>query len=202
MENYGYLDKEELTSYDRYVLNKKDRAEATPSYSSGNNKTTAKVQNDNCNTRECKKYNEDFEFKQENVVEKNEEKRRYNAYDKYMFKELSRTAPTEGKVMTREEFYSSSVAKPHIKAKLFGKMFNNVNFKKGGKLILILYVIIVIALASILIVANTTDIASNESANATVNTTQAEKSLVSSMTIEEETEESNWFDRLCDAMNK
>jgi hypothetical protein len=60
-----------------------------------------------------------------------------------------------------------------------------------------------VALASILIVANTSDAYKNNFANASQNSVVENKGVVTSMTIEENnSEQDNWFDRLCDAINK
>lgn len=191
MENYYYLDKEELTSYDKYVLSKRnahvENASAFPY-----------IEQEKPIRKEKDVFFEEFQPKK---IE--EEKRKFNDYDKYLFSQLNRTGPSNEKILTENEFYSSSVEKKHKKQKESSKVFNNVTFKKGGKIILALYVIIMVTLASILIVANTSDTLKHDFANATQNSVVESKAIVTSMTIEENnSEQDNWFDRLCDAMNK
>ncbi|HOO22336.1 MAG TPA: hypothetical protein PKY53_01495 [Clostridia bacterium] len=184
MENYAYFDRDGLTAYDKYVLSKKNAQVEEPVYSA--NKVNAFVPVN------------DFAVCEKPIVEKSA-KRKLSEYDKYLYEQLSRTTPGE-RVMTEDEFYSCE--RQEKPGKTMRKLFNNVTFKKGGKLILAVYVIIVIALASILIVANTTDTLSSDFASATVTGTE-NKGIVRSMTIEEnESEQDNWFDRLCDAINK
>jgi hypothetical protein len=190
MENYYYLDKEELTSYDKYVLSKRNPQVESAAF--------PYIEQE----RPTEKAKDLFfeEFPNNNIEE---EKRKFNEYDKYLFSQLNRTGPTSEKVLTENEFYGSSVEKKQKKEKTIGKVLNNVTFKKGGKIILAFYVIIMIALASILIVANTSGTLKHNFANATLNSLVENKAIVTSMTIEEnDSEQDNWFDRLCDAMNK
>lgn len=179
MANYGYYNGEELTGYDKYLLQRNRAVKESAS--------VAKKQN-------AEKYKSHA----------NASAREYDEYDKYLYAQLSRTSPSNGPVLTKEEFYGEKTSKPAAPARkgvsVFDKLFGSVKFKKGGKLIFIAYVIIVISLASILIIANTTDIASPVNANAAPDARSQE--LVTSMTVEEESEENNWFDRLCDAINK
>lgn len=176
MYNYGCYEREELTSYDKFMLDKREKM-SEKVFCNEDKKPSAK----------CSEFNV---------------KRKYDDYDNYLFNQLSRTAPSEERILTKEEFYNSGNANKKRMTKSAVKRLDNVKFKKGGKLIFILYVIIVVALASILIVANTTGIANFENANAATNTNN-EKGIVSSMTINEENSENdNWFDRMCDAINK
>lgn len=123
------------------------------------------------------------------------------SYNEYSFA----TASDGGRNgMYREDISDSTKIVKNNKPSLFTKMFGNVQFKKGGKFLLALYVIIVVCVASILIVLNTTNIASDNIADAKepiVTEEQTEK--VNAMTLDDtQEEESNWFDRLCDALNK
>lgn len=191
MENYAYLDKEELTSYDRYILNKRNGLEKAPSFSTVRSQNVVQ-----------KQQQVPFEIRASRV-EDISAKRKLDDYDKYLFEQLQRTEPSAERVLTKDEFYGSNVEKGQDKKNVFSKMFNNVTFKKGGKIILIFYVIIMIALASILIVANTTDTYGANFANATQDRASENIGVVGSMTIEEKDfEQDNWFDRLCDAINK
>lgn len=191
MENYVFLENDGLTGYDKYVLSKRNqRVEETPSFAPVIEEKSIKAQN------------EMFFERNDQTIEKNE-KRKLSDYDKYLYDQLNRTTPSYEKVMTKEEFYSSNVEKKTERKNVFSKMFNNVSFKKGGKLILAFYVIIMVVLASILVVANTTDTFAKDFAIATQDSVSENKSIVSSMTIEEkDSNEDNWFDRLCDAINK
>jgi uncharacterized short protein YbdD (DUF466 family) len=207
MQNYGYMDREELTSYDRYVLSKKENGAQKPSNNMDNFCNEQYYNQDGYN-EQC--YNDNFYQQEEYQPIKKakspkkikEQNKTENAYDEYLFNELSRTEPTGNRVMTSEEFYSTNYSNRQKSTNSTKNAINNLKFKKGGKIILAFYVIIMVALASILIVANTTDIAANENANATINSVEAPTSIVSSMTIsEEESEGNNWFDRMCDAMN-
>ena len=180
MENYYYLN-EELTSYDKYILSKKNALKedaVIPSFNQEINVKNRKQKSSEVNERE------------------------YSDYDKYLFAQLNRKGPSTERVLTKEEFYSN-VNKEQTKSKSFGKLFNNVTFKKGGKIILAFYVIIMVVLASILIVANTSDIYTSDIANATETGVVENKGAVKSMTIEDnDSEQDNWIDRLCDAINK
>ena len=82
--------------------------------------------------------------------------------------------------------------------------------RKGGKILLTIYVILMLALALILIVSNTArdtsyeGISFNQSAGAaSSDDSDSDKKTVRAMTVEEDSgEETNWFDKLCDSLNK
>ncbi|MBR1746799.1 MAG: hypothetical protein IJ735_01145 [Clostridia bacterium] len=89
------------------------------------------------------------------------------------------------------------------------KFFSKIKLPKltrMGKIILAVYGIIIVALASILIVSNTsvTDVNFNESANASQAVEEEQNpSVIRAISIQEEGEtHDDWFDKLCDALNK
>lgn len=137
-----------------------------------------------------------------------------NDYENYLINELRRTTPSRNKVMREEEFYEMKRGNGGVTvAYAPEKEEKNSRFKlrKGGKIILIVYVILMIALASILIVSNTTaksnmfdGISFNQSAGAaSSDDNAADGTTVKAMTVEDEkSEETNWFDKLCDSLNK
>lgn len=135
-----------------------------------------------------------------------------NDYTSYLINELRRTTPSRNKLMREEEYYetkggtyNAAVAYAPVKE----EKNNRFKLRKGGKIILIVYVILMIAIASILIVSNTTaksnradGISFNQSAGA-ASSDDADGTTVRAMTVEDETsEETNWFDKLCDSLNK
>ena len=119
------------------------------------------------------------------------------AYADYLIRELRRTTPSESKVMTEEEFNrSENVARPvRAAAKSVNK---GANFKKLGLVFLILYVIIVLALALIVMVhAGKSNVIPGADASA------IEEGTIQTMPLEEKEQTSgNWFDEICDALNK
>lgn len=136
-----------------------------------------------------------------------------NDYESYLINELRRTTPSANKVLREDEFYNArrncnNVAVVETKE----QEKNNTRFKirKGGKIFLIIYVILMLALASILIVSNTTSnsamldgISFNQSAGAASSDESDSAASVRPMTVEDDTtEETNWFDKLCDSLNK
>ncbi len=133
-----------------------------------------------------------------------------NEYDDYLINELRRTTPSDKKVMAEEEFYrmkNESISYGYTAAVAKAEKEPRFRLKKGGKIFLVVYVILMIALASILIVTNTTrdvsfdGISFNQSAGA-ADKEEGSADTVKAMTIEEEFEgETNWFDELCDSLN-
>lgn len=101
-------------------------------------------------------------------------------------------------------------ARARVRKSRFTSLFNKIKLPKltkVGKIVLSVYVILLLAVASILIVANTsmTDVDFHESANASMAIAEEENpSTIRSMSVKEDDQEEHddWFDKLCDAMNK
>lgn len=122
------------------------------------------------------------------------------SYDEYLLQMLNERNSNE-RLLSEEEYNQQILTKKS--GKVTKKLFGKLEFQKKGKIFLGVYVIIVLLLASILLIANTSDIMANANAGASsISESPAESKIVSSMTIEEEDEDSNWFDRLCDGINK
>lgn len=176
---------EKLTNYDRYVLSKQ--------------KSVSSI--DVENSDKCSYSNE---------------------YEKYLITQLRRTTPSETPILSETEFYAN---RNNIDNKVFfssrllalsnegtaasvnvaaAQKSKNLRFKKGGKILLILYVIFMVALASILIASNTSGMTFDEVAGAESPSAVTESTgQIRAMSIEEdEGEETSWFDRLCDSLNK
>lgn len=176
---------EKLTNYDRYILSKQNSVSSIDMENS-----------DNCS------YN--------------------NEYEKYLITQLRRTTPSETPILSETEFYANknkfdnraffSSGSPAMSNEGTGASANaaeaqkskNLRFKKGGKILLIVYVIFMVALASILIASNTSGMTFNEVAGAESPSAVTESTgQIRAMSIEEdEGEETSWFDRLCDSLNK
>lgn len=135
-------------------------------------------------------------------------------YRQYLINELRRTEPAEKPVMKPDEYYAyrtgGGVAAVEMQneaehtAVSAPKKRRQTHLTKTGKILLIVYVIFMVALASILIVSNTTGtLAYHESANASAIEKNENPNQIRSMSIdEEESGETSWFDRLCDSLNK
>ena len=195
-----------LTNYDKYVL-------------SQNNYRSARVFADSMA--------DEYGI---NVAENTEKEE--DLYEQYLLKELRRTTPSNSRILRREEFesgvqpgeavascayynnsdvfnFNASETEEKRKNVFTKKAHSKVKFPKLtklGKIVLAVYVIMIVAIASILIVSNTTvtDVNFHESANASVVVEEEENpSVIRAMTIEEEeqTDNGNWFDKLCDSLN-
>ncbi|HHT83415.1 MAG: hypothetical protein ACOYEC_00715 [Christensenellales bacterium] len=202
MGNYSQLGtkKLEMTNYDIFMLNK--------------NKKKA----------ECKLFDRresPVEISYENYKKKfaaKEEDRPCDSYKDYLIKQLERSTPE--RILTEEEFYGGTRAKakktfpkerirstkdkndkPSAFSAFCRKIFGNVELKKGAKIFIVFYVLIVIAIASILIVMNTSSPISSVSADASGENIESEG--VQPMVLQqEENDNRNWFDKLCDSLNK
>lgn len=152
------------------------------------------------------------------VIDTNVKSSSGNEYEQYLRSIINGEVSCGSHVMKQEEFYGNvekntvkkertllsyesyeSVAKP--------KKTSALQFKKNGKILLIIYVILMLALASILIVTNTTGLPSDNHFTASAESdklaSSAETGSIRSMTISEESSSENgWFDRLCDSLNK
>lgn len=122
------------------------------------------------------------------------------AYEDYLIRELRRTSPSSRKVMTEDEFnHTESDVRPvRQKGSSLARVKNASNVKKMGLAFLIMYVIIVLALALIVLVhTKSNNIIPGADASA------IEEGSIQTMPLEEEEPESeNWFDQLCDTLNK
>ncbi len=120
-----------------------------------------------------------------------------SAYEDYLIRELRRTAPSTNKVMTEDEFNrTEKPARSHQGVAARAK--NPSNVKKMGLIFLVMYVIIVLALALIVLV-NTKGDAIIPGADASA----VEEGTIQVMPLDEEQEpeSENWFDSLCDSLN-
>ena len=171
----------------------------------------------------------------EEVYEEQENSVENDLYEKYLINELRRTVPSDRPVMRFEEFVAELHGKKTEKKPSFfrngaekegwrlrsesnktqddersaRRSARKVKFPqltKLGKIVLAVYVIMVVAVASILIVSNTTvtDVNFHESANASMAVKEEQNpSVIHAMSIEEDEEQhSDWFDKLCDSLNK
>lgn len=168
-----------LTNYDKYVLNKRNEKQMTNAAVNGVNRSAS------------------------------------DEYDNYMLDQLRRTEPSGRRIMSRDEFYAARGNTAVLTAVPVQKepkqKEHRFHLRKGGKLILGIYVILMVVLASILIVTNTTHsdttfdgLSFNQSAGAASSEgSESDGKTIMAMSVEEEnSEETNWFDRLCDSLNK
>ncbi len=122
------------------------------------------------------------------------------AYEDYLIRELRRTSPSASKVMTEDEFnHSESDVRPvRQKGGTLARVKNASNVKKMGLAFLILYVIIVLALALIVLVhTKSNGVIPGADASA------IEEGSIQTMPLDDqEAESENWFDELCDTLNK
>ena len=141
-----------------------------------------------------------------------------NEYENYLRSIINGEVSCGSHVMRQEEFYGNLCKTPVKEKKSYplyyeyrpvvkAKKTSAVQFKKNGKILLIIYVILMLALASILIVTNTTGLPSDNRFTASAESDKlasaSETGSIRSMTISEESSSENgWFDRLCDSLNK
>ncbi len=144
-------------------------------------------------------------------------------FNDYMLNVLYRTEPSEAPVMSKEDFDRMRVSstgavgieRPERVQRSVGsertEKKSKFNLTKKGKIILAVYVILILLLASILIVSNTVgtpvvdkEISSNEKISAAYGSSDNPGTqYIRAMTIDEEkSEEGGWFDKLCDSLNK
>lgn len=194
-----------LTNYDRFVLSRRNGTDY--------NDLQANKQED---------YFADlrFDFGANRPSERKMEAVDTNSdYENYLINELRRTSPSDKKVMREDEYNlfvsGSSVAvaekvvtedKKVVKTSKLAQKLRMPRLTKNGKIILVVYIILMIALASILIVSNTTghDIAFNQSANASpaLDKDGDPVTIRAMSVVDEEEGNNNWFDKLCDSLNK
>ena len=131
-------------------------------------------------------------------------------YRLYLEQQLRRSEPSSTKVLTMDEFFGGcnthkdeayqALSREEHETKSHS-ILRNIKFKKSGKILLGLYVIIMLALALIVIVKTTTS-GPSVSADA-ANSSITESSKIEKMVEDEEpAENDDWFDKLCDSLKK
>ncbi|MFA6867413.1 MAG: hypothetical protein WCR54_07855, partial [Clostridia bacterium] len=158
MTNMNTRDNEQLTNFDIYLKNKAKRSQ-----NDNGDFAQEEIMLDRQEVVRIKQpqINEIKENIQK--VEKIENNIVHTKYDEYLLKMLVNRSSDE-KLMTEDEFNEN--ISNNKGNKLIKKIFGNIEFKKRGKIFLGFYVIIVLLLASILLIANTTGIAANTDAGA------------------------------------
>lgn len=170
------MEKERLTAYDKFILQQKQKV---------------------------------AEVKEETTEQYEEMPGEYKLY---LEQQLRRVEPSDAKVMTMDEFFGGTDEKKEEMFKMLSgektenksnSILRNIKFKKSGRILLGLYVIIMLALALIVIVKTTTA-GPDVSADAAEKLSESEKlSQIERMDVEDETtDDDNWFDRFCDSLKK
>lgn len=207
MVNYNQIGTNdiEMTNYDIFMMNKNKK----------------KAENKLFGRRDERPVDISYEKYKKKFIK---EKQRSSScdYKTYLMEQLERKSPE--RIMTEEEFYagtnykpykqqvvhstnvnnrvkSEKANKPSIMSAFLKKLFGNVEVKKGAKIFIAFYVLIVIAVASILIVMNTATSSNINSADAKTGENTASE-IVQPMVIQEEESNQDWFDKLCDSLNK
>lgn len=124
------------------------------------------------------------------------------SYEDYMLEELHRTTNTH-RILTQTEYVNlingmteapvkeePEVAKSKNNETAVGKL------TKGGKIFVMIYVLLIAVVAFVLIAVNTFAKQSPAMAG-----TEADPDAVEVMSIESESTSGNWFDKLCDAIS-
>lgn len=202
MVNYSQLGTKEieLTNYDVFMMNKNKK----------------KAESQLFDRRSESSANISYEKYKKKFIENQTEEA--DSYKAYLMEQLERKSPE--KILSIDEFYSASPKqnskriqfkeknntirenKPSVMSRIFKKLFGNVEIKKGGKFFIAFYVLIIVAVASILIVMNTTSTTSNVPADAVISdNTQIEAVQPMSLEVNEEKDQ-DWFDKMCDSLNK
>lgn len=179
-----------LNAYDALIMEKNERRAASydmPSYLSAD-------------VAECFRTPE--ERREEPKVQKSFEKPSVDSkksYEDYMLEELHRTTNTHH-IMTRAEYekevfgteapVKETVKKSADSETAVGKL------TKGGKIFVMVYVLLIAVVAFVLIAVNTFAKQSPAMAG-----TEADPDAVEVMSIETESTSGNWFDKLCDAIS-
>lgn len=172
-----------LTDYDIFMRDKMRNEEKK--YSSLNADTTARASSVN------EIFGYPYEAKQEPEAD-NE----YADYNEYMKAQLNRKSPE--KLLSKEEFYqakfNSSGAR---KVALVKARKTKKRMTKAGKIFTLVYVLMVIAVASIIIAVNNSgDGGSGVSASADAATGE-----IKALTVETREIEGNWFDDILDGIS-
>lgn len=219
MANYGQVSNkvyQEMTNYDIFMMKKQrkqaetrlfDRKQKQPeiSYEQYRKRVEMPIRNELKTDMQYQKPQKEYSYKE------------------YLLEQLQRNEPAE--IMTEEEFYENNlkaksfgggqilsndfdVQKPYKRYQKASNQAKNKDKKsrlvKGGKYFIAFYVLIVMAIASILIVMNTSTPFNSQSVDA-AGASQVEKNNeVQPMNIDEkrESEESNWFDEMCKSLKK
>ncbi len=137
-----------------------------------------------------------------------------NSYADYIESQLRRTSPSSEKVLTKEEFEEKYINKNNnidvlsneepvenyeTNEETSSASESSIHFKKFGKLFLVAYVIIMLALALIVLVKTTVGDNYN-SARADSLSVEENSNVLETMEDEESEENDNWFDKLCDSL--
>lgn len=192
MVSYNNFDTNEmfgnLTNYDIYMMSKNKRAAESRLFDKKVEKKPVKISY------------EDYKKKLTAAPAPKQD------YKSYLLEQLDRKSPE--KILSEEEYLSQPVSEIHVEKsrknkvslieKAVSKVSADAKLRKGAKLFIACYVLIVMAVASILIVMNTA--APKQSADA--GNGVVEQTSVQPMTLEEKTEDTNWFDKLCDSLKK
>ena len=138
-----------------------------------------------------------FILKKQEEQQMNQHDSENPAYADYLVRELKRTTPSDRKVMTEEEFNrSENVTRPIARA-TSNVAKKGEAFKKLGLLFLVFYVIIVLALALIVMVhAGNSDVIPGAAAS------DATGGIQTMPLEDEQVDTGDWFDAICDALNK
>lgn len=190
MVSYNNFDTNEmfgdLTNYDIYMMNKNKKSAESRLFDK-------KIEN-----KPVKISYEDYKKKLSKSPAKQD-------YKSYLMEQLDRKSPDT--ILSEEEFFRQSDnsatekarnKKPSLMERAVSKVSGGANLRKGAKIFIACYVLIVMAVASILIVMNT----AGSDTPADAGSGAIEQNVVQPMTLNEESEETNWFDRLCDSLNK
>lgn len=126
-----------------------------------------------------------------------------------------KSSKTSNKNLTAHVEYENTDALRAVSSKngtlgdrILSKVFGNKEFNKGGKIFIAVYVIIVLVVALVLIVSTTSmsspanTVNKGASADTTGGSVSSSQETVQAMTLEDEECGDNWFDRLCDSLNK
>lgn len=169
------MEKERLTAFDKFILEQKEQNDLKPD---------------------------------KNVVEQEMP----DSYRLYLEQQLRRVEPSDTKVLTMDEFLGGSVIAPqkgneHVFSDKNDEekphsILRNIKFKKSGKILLGVYVIIMLALALIVIVKTTTGGPDASADAADTVMTEDDKPHIEKMVAEKSEESDDWFDRFCDSLKK
>ncbi len=191
-----------MTNYDIFMLNKNKR-KAQRKLFDRQSEPPINISYENYKKKIEKKNQEDFG----------------DDYREYLRNQLERKSPE--RILTEDEFYQATPrrkstystrpyttpkakkeAKPSIMSRLAKKIFGNFELKKSGRIFIAFYVLIVIAIASILIVVNSSSFSKLGTADAVIDAVNS-SDCVQPMVIEnEDNANQDWFDKLCDSLNK
>ncbi len=177
-----------LTDYDKYILGRKDTAKSN--FVSENSEP-------NYFSRDIVDYfkSAEIEKKEDSVVRENG----FSSYEEYMDSVLHRTTKGE-RVLKREEFEARYNIKsnPNTVATATPKEANVPGkLTKAGKIFVAVYVLLVAVVAFVLIAINTFG------RETVANASDVEQGMAVVEAMEEdEMSSNNWFDGVCDSLNK